>query len=530
MSIILASDDLATRQAVNVILRRYDRQVKLVTTAQDVLAAAKDHSRPEKIILDTRLSMGDPFRMLEQLFEAFATEKPHVFLLTHTQDAAAKTQRVQFDAGTFWLGGLADLEAQFQSRQTPNLFGQGAEVDPIRIGSEDEFMAVFLHAPIPIYLIDLHGQVRRANRAKNPFVGSDGQTTRDIGYVLGCLHVGGQGRCGTTPECEDCPLNRVIQQTIQENRCFHRKEIALTMPGETETPQTLHALASTTPLWIDKEKMILLFLEDITELHRSRELLAEFNRDLETLVTRRTAEVQALLEQKKEFIRQLGHDLRTPLTPLVALLPMLRNRLEHANDREMLEVVINNTKYIHQLVTKTLDLMVLENEHVVPEFQTVDLHVEVSNVLADFRSLLKENHIQAVNNIETPIKLSVDVLQFKELLLNLLGNAVKFTPSGGSVTISATEQQNEVILSVTDTGIGMTPEQLPRVFDEFYKVDPSRHDRKSPGLGLSICKRIVENHRGRIGAQSAGLNQGTTISLAFPTRSMSMTGNGKETS
>jgi signal transduction histidine kinase len=528
MSIILASDNLATRQAVNVILRKYDRRLTLVSTIEDVLTAAEENVAPEKIILDSRLSTGDPISLLDKIFHAFRVQKPHVFFLTHTQDSALKTDRAKCTAGTLSLGGLADLESQFLSHKATNFFGPRADVDQVRLGSEDEFMAVFLHAPIPIYLIDKDGQVQRANRAKNPFVGSDGRSTRDIGYVLGCLHIQDKGQCGAAPECETCPLNRVIQQTIQENRCFHRKEIDLTLPGQKDQSKKLFALASTTPLWIDQKKMILLFLEDISELRQSQDLLADFNRNLEELVSRRTAEVQALLEQKKEFIRQLGHDLRTPLTPLVALLPMLRGRVESSKDREMLEVMISNTNYIRQLVTKTLDLMVLENDRIVPEYQVVDLHVEISNVLANFRSVLKEKKIKAVNNIETPIRLSVDALQLKELLLNLLSNSVKFTPKGGDISINATMNGEEAIVSVTDSGMGMTQDQLSRVFDEFYKVDPSRHDRKSLGLGLSICKRIIENHGGRIWAQSAGLNQGTTIAFALPTRLTNTVGDGKE--
>jgi signal transduction histidine kinase len=526
MSIILVSDDLATRQAVNVILRKYDRQVNLVSTADDILAGGEEEA-PEKIILDSRISIRDPFSLLGRIFLKFKDETPDVFLLTHNQDSATAQNPFRDGAKALSIGGLADLEAQFRPHNASNPFGPRLSVDQVRLGSEDEFMAVFLHAPIPIYLIDLEGQVQRANRAKNPFVGSDGQSSRDIGYVLGCLHAREQGRCGTAPECEHCPLNKVIRQTIRENRCFHRKEITLSMPSQNEKSENLHALASTTPLWIDQKKMILLFLEDVTELRRSQELLAEFNRNLENLVARRTAEVQALLEQKKEFIRRLGHDLRTPLTPLVALLPMLRGRLEQPKDQEMLEVIINNTDYIRQLVAKTLDLIVLENDPIAPDCQPVDLHVEINNVLADFASVLKEKQISAVNNIETPVKLCVDVLQFKELLLNLLSNAVKFSSDGGRVAVSAIPRDDEVIISVTDTGAGMTPEQLSRVFEEFYKVDPSRHDRNSLGLGLSICKRIVENHHGRIWAKSPGLHQGTTISFALPTRSANKAGDGE---
>ncbi|MBN1941677.1 MAG: HAMP domain-containing histidine kinase [Phycisphaerae bacterium] len=513
----MASDDLVTRQAVSVILRRYDQPSTFVSTGREVLSACDKKAPPEKVILDVHAEMGDPISLFHRIFQTFGAEKTRVFLLTHDQDADATLPPGHCGAGKMFLGGLADLEAQFQPSATPlERFGQALSVDQIRLGSEDEFMAVFLHAPIPIYLIDPEGQVRRANRVKNPYVGSDGKSSRDIGYVLGCLHAQKEGRCGMASQCRNCLLSRIIRETLREDRNFHRKEISLEVSAEEESSENIHALVSTTPLWIDRKKMILLFLEDVSELRRSQELLAEFNRNLETLVARRTAEVQALLEQKKEFIRQLGHDLRTPLTPLVALLPKFREHLEDPRDREMLELIISNTDYIHQLVVRTLDLMVLENEGEQPELRMVELRVEANNVLADFAPVLKENGFTAVNNIEPPVRLPVDVVQFKELLLNLLSNAVKFSPAGGRILIGANYNEKETTLSVSDTGVGMTPEQLSRVFDEFYKADPSRHDRGSLGLGLSICKRIVNNHGGRIWVESPGLGKGTTVFITLP--------------
>ncbi|MBN1556170.1 MAG: hypothetical protein JXA11_15625 [Phycisphaerae bacterium] len=525
---MLASDDLTTRQAVKVILRKYDQPVTLVSSAEEILHASQEESTPQTIILDARLAGDDPIALLNHIFQTYESHKTHVFLLTHHQNSANPPRQIPRGAASVTFGGLEDLENRFQSRSLPNRFGNTTDLRDVRMGSEEEFMAVFLHAPIPIYLIDTEGHVLRANRAKNPYIDADGTSSRDLGYVLGCRHGEGQGRCGTVPQCKRCPLHMVIRETIREDRCFHRKEISLDVPVETDPSEKIYALASTTPLWIDRKKMVLLFLEDISELRRSQELLAEFNRNLESLVARRTEEVRALLEQKKEFIRQLGHDLRTPLTPLVALLPKFRASLVDPKEREMLELIINNTEYINQLVAKTLDLMFLENQAGVPERQTIDLRVEINNILADFAPVLQDRNILAVNAVETPVRLCVDVLQFKEMLLNLLSNAVKFSPEHGQVTISAATNEREVTVSVSDTGMGMTPEQFSRVFDEFYKVDPSRHDRSSIGLGLSICKRIVENHEGRIWIESPGLGKGTTVYIALPARRPAEVGGREE--
>jgi len=102
-------------------------------------------------------------------------------------------------------------------------------------------------------------------------------------------------------------------------------------------------------------------------------------------------------------------------------------------------------------------------------------------------------------------------MQFEELLTNLLNNAVKFSTDPGSIHVAVQEAEDMVTISIADTGIGMSKEQLSQVFDEFYKADPSRHDFDSSGLGMSIAKRIVEKHGGRIWAESLGPGKGSTF-------------------
>ena len=120
-----------------------------------------------------------------------------------------------------------------------------------------------------------------------------------------------------------------------------------------------------------------------------------------------------------------------------------------------------------------------------------------------------EKHITIENNIAPGIMVRADRVALEELLDNLLVNAIKFTPDGGVIKFNCTENEGIVTVSIIDSGIGMTEDQLKRVFDDFYRADPSRHDLGSSGLGLSICKRIIERHGGRIWAESPELGQGS---------------------
>ena len=117
--------------------------------------------------------------------------------------------------------------------------------------------------------------------------------------------------------------------------------------------------------------------------------------------------------------------------------------------------------------------------------------------------------------------MAADKLRLQELLDNLVTNAIKYTPRDGAFTFDAKVNGRFVTVSVKDTGIGLTPEQMGRIFDEFYKADSSRHDLHSSGLGLVISKRIVENHGGIIWAESPGVGTGTTMYFTIPRSSPS---------
>lgn len=117
-----------------------------------------------------------------------------------------------------------------------------------------------------------------------------------------------------------------------------------------------------------------------------------------------------------------------------------------------------------------------------------------------------------VHKIDASIIVEADKLRLVELFNNLITNAVKYTPKGnGTITIDAKQDSEFVTVSIRDAGIGMTVAQQGRIFDEFYKADTSRHEMDSSGLGLSICKRIVERHGGQIWAESEGLGKGSTF-------------------
>lgn len=264
---------------------------------------------------------------------------------------------------------------------------------------------------------------------------------------------------------------------------------------------------------ITKQKMMIRELED------AHELLFIINKDLKRKVKQRTQEIERLVKQKDDFINQLGHDLKTPLTPMMVLLPLLKEKVHSEKDIELFEVIIRNVYFMKDLVNKTIDLAKLNTDKI--EFSMEKLHLanEINEVLKNNQVLFEENNVEVSSSVDSSIEIIGDKIRIQEVFNNLLTNAIKYTPEGGGVIHISTEKtdEEEVTIAVSDSGIGMTEEQLVHMFDEFYKADESRHNLDSSGLGLSITKKIIEKHGGKIWAESEGPGKGSTFSFTLPT-------------
>ncbi|VVB61861.1 Methanogenesis regulatory histidine kinase FilI [uncultured archaeon] len=258
-------------------------------------------------------------------------------------------------------------------------------------------------------------------------------------------------------------------------------------------------------------------LEQINQdLLVAREELNNLNKDLEKRVQERTKEVENLLKQKDEFITQLGHDLKNPLGPLINLIPLLENDETDITKKEMLTVLNRNAYYMKNLVVKTLELAVLNSPNTKFSIETLNLFEEVTQIIENKKIHFEECDTKINNNIDHNLSIKADRLRFEEILTNIFENSIKYCQENCKITIKAEKVKEHVMISITDNGIGMSKEQIERIFDEFYKADSARHDIQSTGLGMSICKRIVEKQGGRIWVESPGPGKGTTVFFTLP--------------
>jgi len=247
------------------------------------------------------------------------------------------------------------------------------------------------------------------------------------------------------------------------------------------------------------------------ELKKAQKKLKMTNKELEEKVKERTVQVENLLKQKDYFINQLGHDLKSPLTPVLNLLPLLVNLEDNKKRNEIIGLVLRNMDYIKNLVTKTLELAKISSSKTVFDLKDVCLREEVEKSIKDQQLINIEKEFIIENKIDENIFVKADEFHLDVLLQNLIRNAVKYSPVGSVITLDACGKSDEITIWISDPGIGMNEEQLAHVFDEFYKADESRHDFYSSGLGLSLCRNIVLKHGGRIWAESPGIGKGSTF-------------------
>lgn len=229
-------------------------------------------------------------------------------------------------------------------------------------------------------------------------------------------------------------------------------------------------------------------------------------------------EARRVVEQlTTEFVSIVSHELRTPLTALVGFSELLlAQSVDPAEQREWAENMHAAAKRLTQLVEDLLDVSRIEEGRVDLKRQPVDLKAAVGLVLADFKVHATAHRFE--RHFREPVPpVFADPDKLTQVLTNLISNAVKYSPHGGPITISAMDANGTVRLSVADQGLGLPPEELLRIFERFHRVrDEDRRQIPGTGLGLYITKRLVELHAGRIWAESAGPGCGSTFHVELP--------------
>jgi two-component system, OmpR family, phosphate regulon sensor histidine kinase PhoR len=220
---------------------------------------------------------------------------------------------------------------------------------------------------------------------------------------------------------------------------------------------------------------------------------------------------------RRDFVANVSHELKTPLTSIAGYAETLATEASPGTQIERFaRPILSNARRMHRLVDDLLDLSRIESGRWQPHPELVDVRGLAGEAWAAFADRARERRIQFTAGAGDVHHITADPDALRQVLTNLLDNALRHTPPGGRITVSLESAPGGVTVSVADTGSGIAPEHLPRIFERFYRADPGRsREEGGTGLGLAIVKHLVEAHGGRVEAQST-LGRGTTIRMFFP--------------
>ena len=357
-----------------------------------------------------------------------------------------------------------------------------------RIGRFERMFASF---PDPILVLDRHGDVVDANPAAKALAKIDADGDVRIDAV-------------SPRSLEDMIGNRTAVRDVLEHvravvaagsEAVRNAEFELDSDDpagvEEETSRAFEAVIRT----LDEHGRALLVLHDTTRERDSSRL-------------------------KSEFVAKASHELRTPLSSIHASLEMLADGdlQDHAQRAEFLDIAIEETDRLAKLVNDMLDISGIEAGVARPRMTQVDLAEIATDVVDGLRAAADRRSVDLRLHVQPGLVVEGDPEMLSAVIGNLVGNGLKYVPEGERVTVAvdAEDLTRSVVVTVTDTGLGIPPGDLDRVFDKFYRIKRYERNARGTGLGLNLCRNIVEQvHHGRIGVDSR-LGEGARFWFSVP--------------
>jgi len=329
------------------------------------------------------------------------------------------------------------------------------------------------------------------------------------------------------------PLSKLVSITKEIGEGNFSKKIDMNAKGE------IKELISSVELMADNLKIYQAKLVASEKKHSKKleeevnKKTSELNKKIKDINSTKTAilnimedmskaneELKSLDKTKSEFLNIVSHELKTPLTALMAHLDVLEDMKDNLTKEELnsLEAIKRNSNNLKMLISNILEIARMDSGRFELARVRVDLEKLIKNVVDELQILANQKGLKIITKIEKLPAIEADDLRIKEILNNLITNAIKFTEKG-FITIKANKDKEVIKIQVTDTGVGIPQDKIKNLFQKFYQVDASISRRYGgTGLGLLITKKIIEAHGGTINVKSTE-GKGTTFTFTLPIKS-----------
>jgi signal transduction histidine kinase len=231
------------------------------------------------------------------------------------------------------------------------------------------------------------------------------------------------------------------------------------------------------------------------------------------------SEAEKASRLKEEFLATLSHELRTPLHSVLGWTHLLKQgALKGADEKKALDVIERNARAQARLIEDLLDLSRLESGHLRLDLEILDLASVVQSAVSAIQPMAQSKKIEIHAQVDAKAGMArADPARMRQVVLNLLTNAIKFSPNGSAVEVRVAREDSHAIIEIRDRGQGIAPDFMPHLFDRFRQADASATRRTGGmGIGLALVKKLVEAHGGKVSAESGGLGQGATFRVRLP--------------
>ncbi|MDE1830532.1 MAG: PAS domain S-box protein, partial [Thaumarchaeota archaeon] len=291
------------------------------------------------------------------------------------------------------------------------------------------------------------------------------------------------------------------------------KEIWMKRKNGTEFP----ALLSATTFHQDDKIRSNTVIKDITDLYEAKKKIEEN----EARIREQYEELQSIEKSKEEFLAMITHELKTPLVPIHSYVDiLLAERFGPLTDdqKHRLEIIKSNTGYLIKMMSDLLDVQKIELRQLKLNRENHNLATLIHEAVESVRPDVEKSGIKISMNLQPDLYYTCDKLRMAQVIHNLINNALDFCPKeNGQIFIKLYSDGSNHYIIIKDNGIGIQKSKLDKIFVKFYQIDTSTtREHGGSGIGLAVCKGIVETHAGRIWAESEGEGKGTEIHIALP--------------